>query len=121
MKTGLVASRCPKKWWVATLNGIPSKVFLMVQTGTSKQTNNSHVQCKDLDPTINRPFMMVIDELDRVLSPCMVVKIPAFVHAVQMHLVPGSGHWILQEKPKEYNQLLKSFFTKANPIANNEL
>ncbi|EPB92448.1 hypothetical protein HMPREF1544_00746 [Mucor circinelloides 1006PhL] len=30
----------------------------------------------------NWPFMMVIDEIDKALSPCTAVKTPAFIHAV---------------------------------------
>ncbi|KAL7311009.1 hypothetical protein PS15m_008831 [Mucor circinelloides] len=86
-----------------------------------KQTHNNYVQCKDLDPIIKKPSMMVIAELDRALPPSMAAKMPEFIPGVEMHLVPGSGHWILWEKPEECNQFLKNFLAKVDPITNNKL
>lgn len=81
-----------------------------------KQTHNNYVQCRDLDPIIRKPAMMVIAELDKALPPSMAEKMPQYIPGVEMHLVVGSGHWILWEKPQECNKLLKEFLAKVDPI-----
>jgi soluble epoxide hydrolase/lipid-phosphate phosphatase len=86
-----------------------------------KQTHNNYVQCKDLDPIIKKPSMMVIAELDKALPPSMSKKMPEYIPGVEMHLVSGSGHWILWEKPEECNQYLKDFLAKVDPINTNKL
>lgn len=86
-----------------------------------KQTHNNFVQCKDLDPIIKKPSMMVMAELDKALTPSMAVKMPKYIPGVELHLVPGSGHWILWEKPEECNQLLKKFLAKVDPVNTNKL
>ncbi|RCH79176.1 hypothetical protein CU098_005202 [Rhizopus stolonifer] len=86
-----------------------------------KQTHNNYVQCKDLDPIIKKPAMMVLAELDKALPPSMAQKMPEYIPGVEMHLVPGSGHWILWEKPEECNQYLKDFLAKVDPVSSNKL
>lgn len=82
-----------------------------------KQTHNNYVQCKDLDPIIKKPAMMVIAELDMALPPSMSEKMTEYITGVEMHLVSGSGHWILWEKPEECNKFLQEFLAKVDPIA----
>jgi soluble epoxide hydrolase/lipid-phosphate phosphatase len=86
-----------------------------------KQTHNNYVQCKDLDPIIRKPSMMVIAELDKALPPSMAEKMPEYIPGLELHLVTGSGHWILWEKPEECNQFLKGFLAKVDPINTNKL
>lgn len=81
-----------------------------------KQTHNNFVQCKDLDPIIKKPSMMVIAELDAALPPAMAAKMPEYIPGVEMHQVAGSGHWILWEKPEECNAFLKDFLSRVDPI-----
>lgn len=86
-----------------------------------KQTHNNYVQCKDLDPIIRKPSMMVIAELDKALPPSMAEKMPDFIPGVEMHFVPESGHWILWEKPAECNAYLKDFLARVDPVSSNKL
>ncbi|KAI9481602.1 MAG: Alpha/Beta hydrolase protein [Benjaminiella poitrasii] len=81
-----------------------------------KQTHNNYVQCKDLDPIIKKPSMMVIAELDKALPPSMAQKMPEYIPGIEMNFVAGSGHWILWEKPEECNQYLKNFLLKVDPV-----
>ncbi|XP_037030773.1 bifunctional epoxide hydrolase 2-like [Bradysia coprophila] len=81
-----------------------------------KQTHNNYVQCKDLDAIINKPAMMVTAELDKALPPSMAEKMIDYIPGVEMHLVAGSGHWILWEKPEECNKFLREFLAKVDPI-----
>ncbi|GAA5808930.1 hypothetical protein MFLAVUS_002329 [Mucor flavus] len=82
-----------------------------------KQTHNNFVQCKDIDPIIKKPSMMVIAELDKALPPSMAAKMPEYIPGVEMHLVKDSGHWILWEKPEECNAYLKDFLSRVDPIS----
>lgn len=82
-----------------------------------KQTHNNFVQCKDLDPIIGKPAMMVIAELDKALPPSMAQKTPEYIPGIEMQLVAGSGHWILWEKPEECNNFLKEFLGKVDTIS----
>jgi soluble epoxide hydrolase/lipid-phosphate phosphatase len=86
-----------------------------------KQTHNNYVQCKDLDPIIRKPAMMVIAELDKALPPSMAAKMPEYIPGVEIHLVKESGHWILWERPEECNAFLKDFLARVDPISNNKL
>lgn len=86
-----------------------------------KQTHNNFVQCKDLDPIIKKPSMMVTAELDKALPPAMSAKMPEFIPNLEMHNVKDSGHWILWEKPEECNALLKSFLGRVDPVSTNKL
>lgn len=81
-----------------------------------KQTHNNFVQCKDLDPIIRKPSMMVIADLDRALPPSMAEKMPEYIPGVEMNLVTGSGHWILWEKPEECNKFLEDFLARVDPV-----
>ncbi|CAO3684646.1 unnamed protein product [Rhizopus stolonifer] len=81
-----------------------------------KQTHNNYVQCKDLDPIIRKPALMVLAEKDAALPPAMASQMPELVPGVEIHLVKDSGHWILWEKPEECNAFLKSFLSKVDPV-----
>jgi soluble epoxide hydrolase/lipid-phosphate phosphatase len=81
-----------------------------------KQTHNNFVQSQGLDPIINKPSMMVIAEHDKALPPSMADHMPKFIPGIEMHLVKGSGHWILWEKPEECNKLLKDFLERVDPV-----
>ena len=82
-----------------------------------KQTHKDYIECKDLDPVIRKPSMMVTADLDKALPPFMAQKMPKFVLDLEMHSVKGSGHWVLWEKPDECNYHLKNFLAKvySNP------
>lgn len=81
-----------------------------------KQTQNNFEQCKDLDPMIKKPAMMVTADRDSALPPSMAKNMPKYIPGVEMHMVSGSGHWILWEKPEECNHYLKNFLSRVDPL-----
>lgn len=83
-----------------------------------KQTHNNFVQCKDLDPIIKKPSLMVLAEGDMALPPSMASDMPKYIPGVEIHLVSNSGHWILWEKPEECNAYLKDFLARVDPTVN---
>lgn len=82
-----------------------------------KQTQNNYRQCKDLDPIIRKPALMVSADKDKALPPSMGKKMPKFIPGVEMHVVTECGHWILWEKPGESNRLLRNFLTRVDPVS----
>ncbi|KAG2204320.1 hypothetical protein INT47_009362 [Mucor saturninus] len=81
-----------------------------------RQTHNNFVQCKNLDPIIKKPSMLVLAEGDRALPPSMAKTTPQFIPGVEVHLVEDSGHWILWEQPEKCNAYLKDFLARVDPI-----
>lgn len=86
-----------------------------------KQTSNNYEQCKDLDPIINQPAMMVIADLDKALPPSMSAGMDKFIPKLETHTIAGSGHWVLWERPEESNALLKQWLAKVYPASKPQL
>ncbi|KAI8366840.1 Alpha/Beta hydrolase protein [Radiomyces spectabilis] len=82
-----------------------------------KQSKRNFEQCKDLDPIIRKPSLMVAAELDPALPPAMTAKMPEYVPDLEMHIVKGSGHWLLWEKPEDCNAILKEWLNKVAPAS----
>ncbi|CAO3655431.1 unnamed protein product [Mucor hiemalis] len=81
-----------------------------------KQTHNNFVQCKGLDPIINKPAMMVTAERDAALPPSMSNGMERYIPGIEMNSIAESGHWVLWEKPEECNEYLKNFLARVDPI-----
>ncbi|KAI8137136.1 Alpha/Beta hydrolase protein [Fennellomyces sp. T-0311] len=73
-------------------------------------------ECKDLDPVITKPALMVTAELDPALPPSMAHGIEKLVPNVEVQHVEGAGHWVLWEKPAECNAHLKDWLAKVYPV-----
>jgi pimeloyl-ACP methyl ester carboxylesterase len=52
------------------------------------------------------PSLMVTAQLDPVLRPEMAEPMRAFVPDLEIHMIPGCGHWTQQEKPAELNAVM---------------
>jgi pimeloyl-ACP methyl ester carboxylesterase len=63
----------------------------------------------------NLPCLMITAELDPVLSPAMAEGMPTLIGDLEMHMVPGSGHWTQQEKPEEVNRLILDWLQRRFP------
>lgn len=80
-----------------------------------KQTWNNFEQCKNLDPIIRKPAMMVTADKDAALPPSMAANMNQYIPDLEMHNVENAGHWVLWEKPTECNQYLHQWLSKVSP------
>jgi pimeloyl-ACP methyl ester carboxylesterase len=62
---------------------------------------------------VDAPSLMIMAELDAVLSPAMANGMEEVVPNLTRHLVLGSGHWTQQEKPEEVTDAIAGWMTKT--------
>ncbi|KAF7729755.1 hypothetical protein EC973_003833 [Apophysomyces ossiformis] len=77
-----------------------------------RQVEHNNQECKDLDHIIDKPALMVAADRDAALPAKMTEGMKDYIPNLEQHLVKGSGHWILWEKPEECNQILENWLTK---------
>ncbi|CAO3638582.1 unnamed protein product [Cunninghamella blakesleeana] len=82
-----------------------------------KQTENNYKQCKDLNPIISHPALMVVASNDAALPPHMSEGMEEYIPNLEKHFVDNSGHWILWEQPEKCNAILKSWLGKVYPTS----
>ncbi|KAI9246230.1 Alpha/Beta hydrolase protein [Phascolomyces articulosus] len=68
-------------------------------------------ESKDLDPTINKPALMMLTD-DLPLPPEMIKTMESCVPNIEIHCVKNTSHWVLWEKPEECNEHLKNWLSK---------
>ncbi|KAI9246218.1 Alpha/Beta hydrolase protein [Phascolomyces articulosus] len=73
-------------------------------------------ECKNLEPIINKPALMVTASNDAALPPWMTDGMERFVPQVEKYGIEGAGHWVLWEKPAECNAHLKQWLGKIYPV-----
>ncbi|MBL8548901.1 MAG: alpha/beta hydrolase [Hyphomonadaceae bacterium] len=61
------------------------------------------------------PALMIMAELDAVLSPSMADGMERYVPNLEKHLILGSGHWTQQEKPAEVTALIADWMSRTFP------
>ncbi|KAG0173548.1 hypothetical protein DFQ28_002148 [Apophysomyces sp. BC1034] len=81
-----------------------------------KQTGNNWENCKDLDPIIRKPALMVSADQDAALPVKMTEGMSDFIPDLEFHIVEGSGHWVLWEEPARCNELLQQWLQKVSPL-----
>ncbi|KAI9496549.1 Alpha/Beta hydrolase protein [Zychaea mexicana] len=72
-------------------------------------------ECKDLEPIIHKPAMMVTADGDVALPPSMAKGMEKSVPNVEVFNVKNAGHWVLWEQPEECNSYLKQWLSKIYP------
>ncbi|KAI8138010.1 Alpha/Beta hydrolase protein [Fennellomyces sp. T-0311] len=83
-----------------------------------KRRKYSYEDCKDLNPMITKPALMVTADLDKALPPSMARGILKHVPNAEIYNVKDSGHWVLWEKPAECNAILDKWLAKIFPTTN---
>jgi pimeloyl-ACP methyl ester carboxylesterase len=58
------------------------------------------------DQTIKAPSLWIGAELDLFLPPESAEGMDDLVPDLEKHIIPGSGHWVMWEKPEELNAIL---------------
>ncbi|CAO3607579.1 unnamed protein product [Cunninghamella echinulata] len=86
-----------------------------------KQTKNNFEQCKELNPIIDHPALMVIASDDAALPPSMSEGMENYIPNLEKQFVENSGHWILWEQPEKCNAILKSWLSKVYPVTNSKI
>lgn len=69
----------------------------------------------DIKELVEAPSLMIMAELDVVLSPAMADGMEQFVPNLTKYLVKGSGHWTQQEKPEEVTRVIADWVRKTFP------
>ncbi|EFN51601.1 hypothetical protein CHLNCDRAFT_27786 [Chlorella variabilis] len=65
-------------------------------------------------PALQRvPTMVVWAENDTALGQQLLRGIERYVESVRVEVLPGSSHWVQQDRPEEVNRLLASFLGAA--------
>ena len=67
----------------------------------------------NLPDQVTAPSLMIMAELDAVLSPAMAEGMERNVPNLTKHLVKGSGHWTQQEKPNEVTDVIADWMGKT--------
>lgn len=67
---------------------------------------------KSVDPIIRAPTLFIGAELDLFLPPEGAADMPALIPDFERHLIPGCGHWVMWEKPRELNALMISWLRR---------
>ncbi|KAG0173547.1 hypothetical protein DFQ28_002149 [Apophysomyces sp. BC1034] len=81
-----------------------------------KQTRRNWEDCKDLDPIIRKPSLMITAENDPALPPSMAADMHNFIPDLETYLVEGAGHFVLTDKPEECNNHLERWLAKVTPL-----
>jgi pimeloyl-ACP methyl ester carboxylesterase len=60
---------------------------------------------------ISAPTLLIWGEQDVALDIALTQGLEQWVHNIQIHRIPDSGHWVQQEKPDEVNAVMLEFLT----------
>ena len=61
---------------------------------------------------LSLPSLMITAEWDAALPPSMAKHMPSLLSDLEMHMIPGCGHWTQLDKPEELNQLMVDWLTR---------
>ncbi|KAG2216779.1 hypothetical protein INT45_003793 [Circinella minor] len=81
-----------------------------------KRRKTSFEECKNLDPIINKPALMVTADGDAALPPALTHGMENYIPQLERGAITGAGHWVLWEKPDECNAYLKNWLSKIYPV-----
>ncbi|HUP21790.1 MAG TPA: alpha/beta hydrolase [Thermoanaerobaculia bacterium] len=72
---------------------------------------------------VEQPALFIAGERDMVIAPWkdkLEAQMRPWVPGLRgLHLLPGAGHWVQQERPQEVNDLLIDFFAALEPKGEN--
>ncbi|MBW6474755.1 MAG: alpha/beta hydrolase [Anaerolineaceae bacterium] len=71
-----------------------------------------HLNITEMLPSIQVPTMVVVGEKDILKTRSYSEKIAELIPGSEFYVVPGSGHALCLEKPKEFNSLALGFVHK---------
>jgi pimeloyl-ACP methyl ester carboxylesterase len=71
-----------------------------------------HLNITEMLSTIQVPTMVVVGEQDILKTRSYSEKIAELISGSEFYLIPGSGHALCLEKPKEFNSLVLGFVYK---------
>ncbi|KAI7886113.1 alpha/beta-hydrolase [Lichtheimia hyalospora FSU 10163] len=80
-----------------------------------KRRKINYEQCKDLDPIIRKPALMVTAANDAALPPSLTKNMHKYIPDLTQHNVDDAAHWVLWEKPEECNKHLLNWLNKVSP------
>jgi pimeloyl-ACP methyl ester carboxylesterase len=63
------------------------------------------------------PALMLCAEWDPALPPSLAAGMSSTCADLELHTVPGAGHWLQQECPEQVNGLLIDWLTRRFPDA----
>lgn len=61
---------------------------------------------------LSLPSLMITAEWDAALPPSMAKHMPSLLSDLEIHMIPGCGHWTQLDKPEELNHLLVDWLTR---------
>lgn len=71
-----------------------------------RNIDRNYALMRGVDPHINVPALFVGAELDLFLPPETAEDMPGLIPDLEMHVIPGCGHWVMWEQPDELNALM---------------
>jgi pimeloyl-ACP methyl ester carboxylesterase len=92
---------------------IRQSVELMKQTPISV-ISNDFVACNRFDrseklSTITLPTLILVGQEDKMTPPALSQRLNQKIFSSRLAMVPGAGHLVMLEKPREVNQAIETF------------
>jgi len=53
------------------------------------------------------PSLVLVGSLDRLTPPAMARRLAAHLRDAELHVIPGAGHQLLQERPRQVSELVR--------------
>ena len=63
------------------------------------------------------PALVLVGSLDRLTPPAMARRIAAHLGDAELHVIPGAGHQLLQERPREVSELIRQLADRLDGLA----
>jgi pimeloyl-ACP methyl ester carboxylesterase len=63
------------------------------------------------------PALVLVGSLDRLTPPAMARRIAAHLDDAELHVIPGAGHQLLQERPREVSELIRQLADRLDGLA----
>ena len=63
--------------------------------------------------TVSVPHLVLWGDADEALRPACLDGLDRFAPDLTVERVPGAGHWILHEKPKEVAAAMRAFLRRS--------
>ncbi len=97
---------------------IQQSAELMKQTPIPVITND-FIACNRFDraeniSTITMPTLIIVGEEDRMTPPAFSQSLNQKILSSRLVLIPGAGHLVMLEKPREVNQAIEAFVTELS-------